>query len=120
MVVARPIMGAIAVLLACIFDGVNSRGTHWPKSLSPQPARPKDAAGHPGSGNCTTHWFTQATDHFSFAPPPPGYPVTFQERYFVCHNGVDPTEAKAIWFYCGNEVSVSPIRQWTMRQTAFP
>jgi hypothetical protein len=100
----------IATLLLLHSDGVDGRVSHGAPFRRGTPARPAltDREGKrlhlPGSANCTTHWYDQVTDHFSYAPPPAGYSPTFRERYFVCHNGVNPATAKAIWFYCGNEV----------------
>jgi lysosomal Pro-X carboxypeptidase len=62
--------------------------------------------GHPGTANCTRHYFTQATDHFTSAMPPLGT-MTFQQRYYVCGAAYRTHAAGPIFFYVGNEADVT-------------
>lgn len=58
----------------------------------------------PSTANCETRFIEQRLDHFSFA----SNDATFRQRYFVCKppNAPKDFEAKAIFFYCGNEANV--------------
>eukprot|EP00927_Polykrikos_kofoidii_P017959 TRINITY_DN18248_c0_g1_i1.p1 TRINITY_DN18248_c0_g1~~TRINITY_DN18248_c0_g1_i1.p1 ORF type:complete len:515 (-),score=64.31 TRINITY_DN18248_c0_g1_i1:127-1671(-) len=59
--------------------------------------------GRPGTRNCTTHWYKQTIDHFSWAPTPTSE-QTFQQRYLV-HDAFWK-KGGPIFFYCGNEANV--------------
>lgn len=69
------------------------------------PAAPP-ARATPGSANCTTRWFTQPIDHFSWAGTPTGA-LTYQQRYLTYDAHWRNDSAGMIFFYVGNEGDVN-------------
>jgi lysosomal Pro-X carboxypeptidase len=65
------------------------------------------AAGRPSSANCTTLYYEQDIDHFSWAAPGGSAKTTFQQRYFVCDQHLNSAAPKAVFFYFGNEDDVT-------------
>ena len=58
--------------------------------------------GFPGAANCTTTWFPQRLDHYSFgAPSGAAAPNTFQQRVLTYDKFFRP--GGPIFFYAGNE-----------------
>jgi lysosomal Pro-X carboxypeptidase len=61
---------------------------------------------NPGSRNCSTHWFRQPLDHFSFSPPPPPSTGFWLQRYLVHDSFFNPRNG-TVFFYTGNEGDVT-------------
>jgi lysosomal Pro-X carboxypeptidase len=60
---------------------------------------------HPTAANCTTKWFAQRVDHFSWKMPSSGN-MSWAQRYLVCDQYFDPANG-IILFYNGNEGDVT-------------
>uniref|UniRef100_A0A7S1Q9V3 Uncharacterized protein n=1 Tax=Neobodo designis TaxID=312471 RepID=A0A7S1Q9V3_NEODS len=60
--------------------------------------------GHPGAANCTTRWYTQYVDHFTFGSHP-GWPETYQQRVLTYDKYYRP--GGPIFFYVGNEAPIT-------------
>ena len=58
----------------------------------------------PDASNCTTLYFEQRIDHFSWRVPSTGN-LTYQQRYLVCDQYYAP--GGSIFFYTGNEGDVT-------------
>ena len=74
-----------------------------PAPAAPPPPPPPRAT--PGSANCTTRWFTQRIDHFSFAGTPTGA-LTYPQRYLTFADYWRNDTSGALWVYVGNEGDV--------------
>jgi lysosomal Pro-X carboxypeptidase len=62
--------------------------------------------GTPGSANCTTRYFPQVIDHFSWAGTPTGA-STYQQRYLTYSEHWRNDSTGSVWFYVGNEGDVT-------------
>ena len=60
----------------------------------------------PGSKNCTTRWFTQPIDHFSWAGTPTGA-LTYEQRYLTYDKFWRNDSTGMVFFYVGNEGDVT-------------
>ena len=60
--------------------------------------------GHPGAANCTTRWYTQYVDHFTFGGRP-GWPATYEQRVLTYSEYYRP--GGPIFFYVGNEAPIT-------------
>ena len=74
-------------------------------STSSSPTSTVFPHGTPGVQNCTTNYYTQTIDHFSWSSPPAGS-YTYQQRYFLNNQYWNPTTG-VIFFYSGNEADVT-------------
>ena len=70
------------------------------------PPAPAPARSTPGAANCTTRWFTQPIDHFSWAGTPTGA-LTYQQRYLTNDQYWRNDSSGSIFFYVGNEGDVT-------------
>ena len=63
--------------------------------------------GFPGAQNCTTRWFTQFIDHYSFGQPSGAAAgeMTYQQRYLTYDHYFQP--GGPIFFYVGNEAPIN-------------
>ena len=64
------------------------------------------SAATPTSANCTTLYFDQRVDHFSWRVPPVSGNLSYAQRYLVCEEFIKPAP-RAIFFYVGNEGDVT-------------
>jgi hypothetical protein len=71
--------------------------------VAPPAAPPRGST--PGSANCTTRWFEQPIDHFSWAGTPTGA-LTYQQRYLTFADHWRNDSTGMIFFYVGNEGDV--------------
>jgi hypothetical protein len=70
-------------LLSAVPAVVNGARGGDPGDTGPMDTSPHSAGARPGAKDCTTHWFTQDLDHFSWSSPAPGAVTTFQQRFLV-------------------------------------
>lgn len=62
----------------------------------------------PSSANCTTSWFTQSIDHYSWGPiEGAGGNLTWQQRYLINADFWRNDTSGAVFFYTGNEGGVT-------------
>ncbi len=77
-----------------------------PRLESAAPPPPRAPRNTPGSANCTTLYFDQLVDHFSWLSPPTG-PGTWRQRYLINDSVWRNDSTGAIFFYVGNEGPVT-------------
>ena len=97
-----------AALSATLLSSAAARRTYSHPQLA-SAAAPAAAASPrrtPGAANCTTHWFEQDVDHFSWSQPPVEGTAgggKWLQRYLVYDAFWKNGSAGAIFFYTGNE-----------------